>query len=133
MRILTKLEQKEFDKTYDFLNHWVGSMLTQADKIDELRFDGMMPNSELIKFARKINNTSNFDELNLFFTNQSELYKINRLFNDKTNHHKNLVMKRLINYCFANKVQPHRLRMNFKEFSVVRNETPIVYEYGRVA
>ncbi len=133
MRVLTKAEKKEFNKTYDFLNIWVGSMAVNADRIDELRFDGVAPGYELMKFIRGFNNIFKVDELGFTFTNQSELKRINVLFNNSTKEHREIVMNRLIKYCFSNKVQPYKLRVAFKDFSIVKNETPTVYEYGRAA
>jgi len=127
---LTKAQMEEFNKTYTFLNHWVGSMADKADNIDELRFDGMLPNNEIMRFVRSFNHKFEIPELGYKFTYQSELKRINVLFNNTTKEHKNKVMKMLINYCFQHRVQPHRLRMRFKIFNIVKNETPTVYEYG---
>ncbi len=131
MRILTKPEIQEFEKTFYFLNVWVGSMHINANSVSELRFDGFPPGAELIKFARGINNLFKVEELDLYFNaNDSELRRINVLFNFTNAKKKEVAMNRLVKYCFNNRVQPSRLRFAFKTFSIVKNEDPEIYEYG---
>ena len=40
MRVLTKLEKQEFEKTFDFINHYIGTYSFMAKNVHELRFDG---------------------------------------------------------------------------------------------
>ncbi len=120
MRVLTKLEKKEFEKTFDFINIWIGTAhWFEAKNIHNLRFDGQKANDEILKFIGN---------------NFKDLKEVNDLFNESTPAFKESTMNRLIKYCFMNKVQPHRLRMVFKDFEVYKpNNTPIVYEFGSAA
>lgn len=51
MRVLTKLEQREFDKTFNFLNHWIGSAYwyDNVNSLHDLRFDGKRVNLEIFE------------------------------------------------------------------------------------
>ncbi|PHO10312.1 hypothetical protein CPG37_04500 [Malaciobacter canalis] len=135
MRVLTELELKEFQKTYDFLNYYIGSAASKAKKIQEIKFDGSVVNSEIIKFVNGFRNIFRIEELGMTFkSTHTELQKINLMFNETTKEHKNAVMDRLIKYCFNNKVQPHRLRMRgWKAYQVIKDETPVIVEYGTAA
>ena len=116
MRVLTKLEQQEFEKTFDFINHYIGTYSFMAKNVHELRFDGKKANEEILKFIGN---------------NFKDLKEVNHLFNDSTIALKQQTMERLIKYCFMNKVQPHKLRMSFKEFDVYKaNDVPMIFEFG---
>lgn len=116
MRVLTKLEKQEFEKTFDFINHYIGTYSFMAKNVHELRFDGKKANEEILKFI-----SNNFKDLK----------EVNHLFNDSTKALKKETMERLTKYCLLNKVQPHMLRMSFKEFDVYKaNEVPMIYEFG---
>ena len=53
------------------------------------------------------------------------------MFNESRKALKQQTMERLTKYCFMNKVQPHRLRMSFKEFDVYKaNDVPMIFEFG---
>lgn len=135
MRVLTELEKNEFNKTYDFLNHWVGTAAgIGAKKISEIRFDDRVANAEIIKFVNGIGRLTKVEELNLFFKGESEILKLRLIFNDATTENKKLAMDRLINYCFNNRVQPHKLRMRgFKNYSIKKEDVPVVVEFGAAA
>ena len=115
MRVLTKLEKQEFEKTFDFINHYIGTYSFMAKNVHELRFDGKKANEEILKFIGN---------------NFKDLKEVNSLFNESRKALKQRTTERLIKYCFMNKVQPHRLRMCFKEFDVYKqNDIPMVYEF----
>lgn len=120
MRVLTKLEKKEFEKTFNFINLWIGTAhWFEAKNVHSLRFDGQKANEEILKFI-----SNNFKDLK----------EVNHLFNDSYPALKQSTMDRLIKYCFTNKIQPHRLRMEFKNFDVFKiNDIPLVYEFNGVA
>lgn len=116
MRVLAKWEQEEFNKTFDFVNHYIGTYSFMAKNVHELRFDGKKANEEILKFIGN---------------NFKDLKEVNCLLNESTRAVKAKTMERLIKYCFMNKVQPHKLRMSFKEFDVFKqNDIPMVYEFG---
>ena len=116
MRVLTKLEKQEFEKTFDFINHYIGTYSFMAKNVHELRFDGKKANEEILKFIGN---------------NFKDLKEVNCMFNESTIALKQQTMERLTKYCFMNKVQPHRLRMSFKEFDVYKaNDVPMIYEFG---
>lgn len=118
MRILAKWEQQEFEKTFDFINHYIGTAFWyDAKNVHNLRFDGKKANEEILKFIGN---------------NFKDLKEVNQLFNNSTKALKQQTMERLIKYCFMNKVQPYRLRMiGFKDFDIFKvNDTPIIYEFG---
>lgn len=116
MRTLAKWEKEEFEKTFNFINYYIGtSYWLNANTIHNLRFDGQKANPELLRFI-----DNNFKDLK----------EVNLTFNESSPELKQSTMNRLIKYCFLNKVQPHRLRMFFKEFTIFKpNEIPIVYEF----
>ena len=121
MRVLTKLEKREFEKTFDFINFYIGSSpYYGAKNVHDIRIDGKKLNDELLKFIGN---------------NFKDLKEVNNLFNESTPKLKESTMNRLIKYCFMNRVQPHRLRMmDFKEYSIYKsNDIPVVYEFGSVA
>ena len=117
MRVLAKWEQEEFEKTFNFINYYIGtSYWLDAKNVHNLRFDGKKANDEILKFIGN---------------NFKDLKEVNLLFNESTPALKQSTMNRLIKYCFLNKVQPYRLRMSFKEFDVFKqNDIPMVYEFG---
>jgi len=116
MRVLAKWEQEEFSKTFDFINHYIGTYSFMAKNVHELRFDGKKANEEILKFIGN---------------NFKDLKEVNHLFNDSYPDLKQSTMDRLIKYCFMNKVQPYKLRMIFKEFDVFKQiDIPMVFEFG---
>ncbi|RYA23914.1 hypothetical protein CRU96_05765 [Malaciobacter halophilus] len=135
MRVLTELEMNEFNKTYDFLNYYIGTAAYKAKKIQEIKFDGSAANNEIIKFVNGFKNLHRIEELDITFkAHHTELQKINLMFNETTAAHKKAVMDRLIKYCFNNRVQPHRLRMRgWKNYQIIKDETPVIVEYGTAA
>lgn len=121
MRVLAKWEQEEFEKTFNFINYYIGaSYWLDAKNVHNLRFDGKKANDEILKFIS-----------NKF----KDLKEVNLLFNESTPALKQSTMDRLIKYCFLNKIQPHRLRMiGFKDFDIFKNyDVPMVYEFKEVA
>lgn len=135
MRVLTQLEKNEFEKTYAFLECYIGAAAHSAKKVSQIKFDGKSANAELLKFIGGFNNLHEVSELNLVFPhNYTELQKVNLMFNNINANHKEKVMNRLIAYCFNNRVQPHRLRMyGFKNYMIVKDEAPVIVEYGKAA
>jgi hypothetical protein len=116
MRILAKWDKEEFSKTFDFINHYIGTYSFMAKNVHELRFDGKKANEEILKFIGN---------------NFKDLKEVNHLFNDSYPDLKQSTMDRLIKYCFMNKVQPYKLRMIFKEFDVFKQiDIPMVFEFG---
>ena len=116
MRVLAKWEQEEFSKTFDFINHYIGTYSFMAKNVHELRFDGKKANEEILKFIGN---------------NFKDLKEVNHLFNDSYPALKQSTMDRLIKYCFMNKVQPYKLRMIFKEFDIFKQiDIPMVFEFG---
>lgn len=138
MRTLTQAELKEFEKTFDYLNGYIGGFADCKYKkttIYDLKVNGMPLPTEILNFARSLEKLNSLDELNMKFdSSHNSLHKINLLFNDSTNERKNIVMKRLISYCFKAKVQPSKLRIEevrngkyyFVAPSVVKKDEPIV-------
>lgn len=117
MRVLAPWEKSEFEKTFKFIDHYIGtSCWLDAKNVHNLRFDGKKANEEILKFIGN---------------NFKDLKEVNQLFNDSYPALKQSTMDRLIKYCFMNKVQPYRLRMIFKEFDVFKmNDIPMVFEFG---
>lgn len=136
MRVLTQIEKNEFRKTFDFLNLYVGSAYTYNKgkaSIYDLRYNGTPAPVELINFCNAISKVQEIPELNIKFGFQTDLLKISILFNETSKRHIESVMDRLVKYCFKNKVQPSRLRVERdKDFSfnvIELNEPDIkVYE-----
>lgn len=134
MRVLTRTEMNEFEKTYNFLNYYIGFAAHMAKKVEQIKFDEKMANAEIIRFVNSFKNIYKIDESNLNLSSHNELQKINLLFNECTSNHKKIVMDRLINYCFNNRVQPYRLRMiGFKNYTIAKDVTPVVVEYETAA
>lgn len=119
MRVLTKLEMNEFNKTFDFIDGYIGTASRLgANNIHQIRFDGNVVPVELMKFANNFKN----------------LKEISNLFNNSTSKLRQSTMQRLIKYCFANRVQPYKLRVIFKEYLILDEPKPIIYEFqGDVA
>lgn len=136
MRVLTKAEQNEFNKTYDFLNCYVGMACNYgAKKATQIRINGALVNRELIDFVNAIEKLEYFEELDFVsyeFSKLTGLEKINRIFNDTTKERKQLAMNRLVRYCFNKKVQPYRLRHvgEIKDYFVAEISAPISIEYA---
>lgn len=106
MRVLTHQEKKEFEKTYNFINIYIGSSYAYCDSIHELRFDGCRVTQELVKFIQSF----------------KSLKEVSYYFNNLSKDHVKKTMDRLIKYCFNNKVQPSKLRvLNFSKFTIERN------------
>ena len=106
MRVLTKAEKREFELTFDFINHYVGSLYFDgAKKIQDIKIDGgRMP-----------------DKLTTFIVDKfkNDIKKVNIWFNNTTEKRKETVLNSLIKYCFENRVQPHELRViGFKTIQV---------------
>jgi len=54
MRVLTKLEKKEFEKTFNFINLWVGTAhWLEAKNVHNLRFVYYVKTTEILKFIGK--------------------------------------------------------------------------------
>lgn len=139
MRTLTQAELKEFEKTFDYLNGHIGGFADWKYKkttIYDLKVNGMPLPTEILNFARSLEKLNSLDELNMKFdSSHNSLHKINLLFNNsKIEEEKNIVLQRLIAYCFKAKVQPYKLRVeevrNGKYYfiapSVVKKDEPIV-------
>lgn len=105
MRVLTHQENKEFQKTYDFIKIYIGCSHAYCDSVHELRFDSYRVSHELVKF---LGNFRNLKEVSYYF-------------NDISKDHVKKTMKKLIDYCFNNKIQPSKLRVSeFKSYTVER-------------
>lgn len=135
MRILTTAEKEEFEKTFKFIDHRIGSAYDLGAKtIQEIKFDGVVAQKEILEFVNSFNYLNEIPEINWKAShNQTPLHKISNLFNNSTPERKKVVMDKLINYCFRKKVQPSKLRViGFKKCEVVKvnREEPILYEYG---
>lgn len=139
MRVLTQAEMKEFEKTFDYLNGYIGGFADWKYKkttIYDLKINGMPLPNEILTFARSLEKLNSVDELNIKFNSSlNSLHKINILFNNsKIEDEKNIVLQRLISYCFKAKVQPHKLRVEevrngkyyFVAPNVVKKDEPIV-------
>lgn len=138
MRILTQAEMKEFEKTFDYLNNYIGGFADWKYKkttIYDLKINGMPLPNELLAFSRSLEKLNRVDELNMKFdSSHNSLAKINLLFNDSTEDRKKIVIQRLISYCFKAKVQPYKLRVEevrngkyyFVAPNVVKKDEPIV-------
>lgn len=139
MRVLTQAEMKEFEKTFDYLNNYIGGFADWKYKkitIYDLKINGMPLPNEILTFARSLEKLNSVDELNIKFNSSlNSLHKINILFNNsKIEDEKNIVLQRLISYCFKAKVQPHKLRVEevrngkyyFVAPNVVKKDEPIV-------
>lgn len=127
---LNELELNEFKKTYDFLNHYIGS--TCAKNINELRFNKSLVNQEIRDFLNALLQIQEVKELGLKFTSKdSAIKRCNLLFCDASKYHKDLILMRLIRYCKKHHVQPHRLRMSSYNSEVINSNynPPIVTEY----
>lgn len=83
MRILTQLEKQEFEKTFDFINHYIGTYSFMAKNVHELRFDGKKANKEILKFIGN---------------NFKDLKEVNCLFNESTKALKQQTMERLTKF-----------------------------------
>lgn len=94
---LKKHEQKEFEKTREFIRN-VASMYTETDSIHKVTFDGKTVNEHLRQFFS--------DEY------QGNLKKCSYDFNAVNKKCITDSMKTLIKWCFANKVQPYLLRQS---------------------
>jgi len=116
MRVLTYLEKREFEKTYDFLNNYIGVACIYVKSPYRIKFDGKIVSRELLDFISLFNRVNTIDELG--FTslhNLTALEKISSIFNESSAKRKNIAMQKLINYCFKNQIQPYKLRVdNFK-------------------
>lgn len=135
MRVLTQIEMREFRKTFEFLNLYVGSAYTYNkgnSTVHDLRYNGSPAPLELIKFCKNIGKVKEIPELNIKFGIQNELLKMSILFNETSAKHKEVVMNRLIKYCFKNKVQPSSLRVERDKdftFNVIELNEPDVKVY----
>ena len=107
MRVLTNLEMNEFELTYKFLDHNIGSFALQAPTVSSLRFDGRLPNPEIIDFVRRMGNLKEFPEFDFdaaSFARLSPLRKVNAIFNNVSPARKRIVpiaMKFLPEVSFA--------------------------------
>lgn len=136
MRVLTKAEKKEFERTYAFLDFYIGSFANQVENVSELRFDGLVANREILSFCKRMGNLKEFLEFGLEgykFASLSEVKKINLIFNRVNAERKEIALQKLIDYCFNYKVQPHMLRMKFDKFTIAKNEIPTIFEYQGAA
>lgn len=111
MRKLTLQEKEEFIKTFNYLVDRIGSFayLYGGCSIYDLKVNGFPLHKELIDFAKYFDNVYEFEGLK--FKNQNSLQKINLIFNNVSKQHKTVALNLLIAYCFRNKVQPNKLRI----------------------
>lgn len=116
-RPLNKLEMNEFERTFDFIDHYVGSFYhylkekypDDKPSIYDIKVDGEKLPQKLIKFI-----TGVFKD---------NLYEVNLRFNDTVKEEK---IPSLIKYCFDNRIQPHELRCrNFKEIAISKIKVEI--------
>ena len=132
MKVLNKLEMQEFEKTFNFLNNYIGSSASFTNSIYNLRVNGNPLNTEIVNFVNTFSKLNSVDEIGVvFLPHHNPLQKINLVFNDVSKARKDKIIQRLIKYCFKAKIQPHRLRMSVNEFSVnnYEKEQPIVTEF----
>lgn len=140
MKTLTDLEYKEFEKTFDFIDNYIGCAVHYGAKsIYNIKFDNKVVNEELILFVNDCSklgfiNIEDKEENKNIFNKYSPLHKINALFNSHTTKHKRNTIQRLIRWCYKNKIQPHRLRvLNFKEYivqtAISKQDEVIIYEF----
>jgi len=117
MRVLTYLEMQEFEKTYHFLENYIGIACFYVKSPYRIKFDGKIVSRELLDFISlfdKVNFLHELDFKSLY--NLTALEKINAIFNNVNQKRKNIAMQKLINYCFKNQIQPYKLRVNgFKD------------------
>lgn len=124
MRVLTKAEQNEFDLTFNFINFYIGALSYLTKSPSDIRINEMPLPYEIIQFINVFSKVKEIPELDLKFNyNDTQLHKINLIFNECSEERKALAMKRLINYCFKNKVQPSKLRIiEIKSVNVLKNK-----------
>ena len=106
MRVLTQAERNEFEKTFNFINYYVGSLYHDgAKQIHDIKIDGgRMPEKLTTFIVGKFNN---------------DIRKVNLWFNNTNAKRKETMMKKLIDYCMTNRIQPHELRVTgFKSIEV---------------
>jgi len=119
MEALRDYELLEFEKTFDFINYYVGSFYwllkdnKQKPSIHDIRVDGQKLPNEIIKFTTDVF--------------KDNLEQVNLRFNDVVKKEK---LPSLIKYCFDNRIQPHQLRCRgFRDISVHEIEVKEV-SYG---
>lgn len=94
-QVLKKHEQKEFEKTREFIRNTV-ALFTETDNINRLTFDGKPANFNLTRFLK--------DEYN------GDLKKASYDFNSVNKNYVMFSMQKLIKWCFKNKIQPSSMR-----------------------
>jgi len=113
MRVLTKLEMREFEKTYHFLENYIAVACFYVKSPYRIKFDGKIISRELFDFISlfdKVNFLHELDFKSLY--NLTALEKINVIFTNVSQERKDIAMQKLINYCFKNQIQPYKLRVD---------------------
>lgn len=95
MNQLSKPQQKEFEKTREFIRNTV-ALFTETNNISRLTFDGKPANYNLTRFLQ--------DEYN------GDLKKASYDFNSVNKNYVMYSMQKLIKWCFDNKIQPSSMR-----------------------
>ncbi len=107
MRTLTPLEIREYEKTYSFLNHYIGATY-------------YLPNCESMHDIL-INNKPLPEDIKMYINTEhnGKLWNIHMTFNGSSDEHKRNSMQKLISYCNKNRVQPSKLRViGIEEFRI---------------
>lgn len=111
MRTLTKQELQEFEKTFNFLNFYVGAAANLTDNIHNIRINQNPLPNEIIKFVNSLSQLNEVEELGIALYGLTPFKKVNILFNEVSKERKEKIIQRLIRYCFNRKLQPSKLRV----------------------
>ena len=107
MRTLTDKELREYKKTFDFLNNYIGVAyyLQDCESMFDILINEKPLPDEIKEYIKKEHN--------------SKLLNVHTSFNESTTEHKNKTMQNLIRYCNTNRVQPSKLRViGIKDFRI---------------
>jgi len=130
MRVLTNLEMREFEKTYHFLQNYIGVASIYVKSPYRIKFDGKILNRELLDFISLFDRVKSMPELGFkSLHNLTALEKITLIFNGVSQSKKNIAIQKLINYCFKNQIQPYKLRVdgfNDVEFEINYKEPEVI-------
>jgi len=113
MRVLTKLEMREFERTYHFLENYIGVASIYVKSPYRIKFDKKIVSRELLDFISLFDRVKFLHELGFkSLHNLTALEKINVIFTNVSEERKDIAMQKLINYCFKNQIQPYKLRVD---------------------
>ncbi|MFV7791265.1 hypothetical protein ACNSOP_09100 [Aliarcobacter lanthieri] len=111
MRVLTYVEKREFEKTYSFLQDYIGTASFSVKSPYRIKIDGEHLSRELLDFINVFEKVNDMPELGFeSLKGLTGLAKINLIFANTNEKRKDIAMQKLINYCFKKQVQPYKLR-----------------------